>query len=82
MADGVNRSVTRTCVLSRGIFRCGLRRGIGDGAGDVGLEIGVRLDEFRHVAAGEAQQVVQHQHLAVAVGAGADADRGDRDLAR
>ncbi len=40
------------------------------------------LTNLRHVAAGEAQQVVQHEHLAVAVGAGADADRGDRQLAR
>ena len=40
------------------------------------------FDESRHVAGGDAQQIVQHEHLAVAVGAGADADRGDRDFAR
>ena len=53
---------------------------LGHGAGDLRFQVGIRFDESRHVTAGDAEEVVQHQHLAVAVGAGADADRGDRDL--
>src|SRR4051794_32113252 len=41
-------------------------------------EVLVALHEARQAPAREAEQVVEHEHLAVAEGAGADADRGDR----
>ena len=40
-----------------------------------GLQIGVLPDEPRDVAAGDAEQVVRHQHLAVAMRSRANADR-------
>ena len=41
----------------------------------------VLLDEARQRPLAEAQQVVEHEHLAVAAGARADADRRDLELA-
>ncbi len=38
-------------------------------------QISIGFDEPRHIAAGEPQQVVRHQHLAIAAGPGTDADR-------
>src|ERR1039457_2773853 len=46
-------------------------------------QVGVRLDELRRRAAemtGDAEEVVNHQHLGVAVGPGTDADRGNHEL--
>src|SRR6185437_16200689 len=44
--------------------------------------LGVAFYEGRRKAAEQADDVVEHQHLAVAVRAGADADGGDTDAAR
>ena len=41
------------------------------------LHVGVLLDELRLVAVVDAEQVVQHEHLAVGAGAGADPDHRD-----
>ena len=55
---------------------------LGDGAGDFGFQISIGLHEFWHVAGRDAEQIVQHEHLAVAIGSGTDADGGDFRLLR
>src|SRR5262245_58282784 len=52
----------------------------GHRVGDDRLQIGILPHELGNVAARQAEQVVQHEHLAVAAGAGADADGGNRQL--
>src|SRR3981081_3995824 len=46
-------------------------------ARDLFGKLGVSLDELGRLARGQAEHVVEHQHLAVRAGAGADADRRD-----
>ncbi len=52
------------------------------GALDFGPEVGVLLDELRHLFPAEAEEIVSHEHLAVAEGAGADADSRDPEAGR
>src|SRR5712692_1207980 len=52
------------------------------GARDVVREVRVALHELRRLAGGEAEEVVEHQHLAVGLRPSADADGRDTNGAR
>jgi len=43
----------------------------------IGLEVSVRLNEFRHKVIEETEKIIENQHLTVAVRTGADADGGN-----
>ena len=43
----------------------------------IGLEVSVRLNEFRHKVIEETEKIIEDQHLTVAVRTGADADGGN-----
>ena len=49
-------------------------------ARDLDGEIRIRPHEFRPVARGKADEIVEDEYLAVAIGSGADADRGNAQL--
>src|SRR3546814_3300481 len=75
-SDVCSSDLVRRCFVGKAAVAHGRNVGLhrtGDGTA-FGKEI---LDELRPpVAAVQAEDVVQHQHLAVAVRAGADADGG------
>src|SRR5579883_237282 len=48
----------------------------------LGAEVGVALDEPRGAPPGQAEKVMDDQHLAIAVGPGADPNRGDAERSR
>src|ERR1700750_188829 len=76
----------KTSPSLRGTFRAGNLSAAdvvpeaGDGGGDRGFQIRVRADEFGHVAAGQSEQIVDHEHLPIAARASADANGGNGQL--
>src|SRR5579883_2621723 len=68
-------------VLGGGKRAAAHRLGVGADRLEHGAAAGEKvLAEFRTLAGGDAEHVVEHQHLAVAIRAGADADGRNREL--